>query len=488
MEDKKLNKIEVQQIVGWSYSEFNWFTEKEARLANKKRDDLLKLIFNKSNHSFFKNKIYIGNLSPGCLICGSGYWSCLFINSLCTASCFYCPQDRKIKKERPPLEGGIIFDKAENYVNYLEKFNFKGVGFSGGETLLVFQKLLTYIKKIKEKFGKKFYVWIYTNGNLATKDRLIRLKKAGLDEIRFNISTRGYNLQPVELARNIFNTVTVEIPCIPEDYEIVKKTLIIMQKIGVKYLNIHQLFATNYNFKNFINRDYTFLHHGHLPIFESEMVALKLMKFALDNKISLSINYCSQAYKNIFQPKGRRERAASLIKKNFEELTNSGYIRSLSIQDSKTNIKKIIKILNENKCKGDLWLLNDTKTEIFIHSSLLQYIDFNKYDLTISYFEPQIRSAYVYNESYKEISLDSQKKVYIAKQNVARLKLQNTILIQTFHKLFIDNINKNEALHYFYRNYNLKRKASLEKMKEEIGFLLSLEKWEQLEAGFPEIY
>lgn len=488
MENKELTIRAAKQHIGWVYQELKWLTKKDAIRANEERKGLLQSLSHKVSYSFRENKIHIGKLSPGCLICGEGCWSCMFINALCTAHCFYCPQDRKAKEERPPTEEGIIFENSKDYVDYLEKFNFKGVGFSGGEPLLIFEKLLEYLEKIRERFGKKIYLWIYTNGDLVNQDKLKRLKEAGLDEIRFDISAKDYDLRPVELAVNTINTVTVEIPAIPEDYEIVKKCLVKLQKIGVKYLNIHQLNATEYNYKNFSDRRYTFLHRPSIPIFESEITALKLISYAIENKISLPVNYCSSVYKNRLQGKGKRERSAPLISEDFEEITSAGYIRSLSVEGSPTNIKKIVNILQEKKRQDNLWRVNDAKTTVSFHSSLLKYIDFGKNNLTVTYFYPQLIPALNSNESGKEVALNSYRKVFLKKEPIAKEKLASAIAIQSFQKLFIENMKEEEVRNYFYRSYELKNKKSLGELKKEMELLIAFKAWEHLEAGFPEIY
>jgi len=53
---------------------------------------------------------------------------------------------------------------VDDYINYLKRYPFEGIGFSGGEPLLVFDKLMEYIKEIRKVFGSAHYVWIYTNG------------------------------------------------------------------------------------------------------------------------------------------------------------------------------------------------------------------------------------------------------------------------------------------------------------------------------------
>jgi len=115
------------------------------------------------------------------------------------------------------------------------------------------------------------------------------------------------------------------------------------------------------------------------------MTALRIIQHALENKIGLAINYCSTIYKNRFQKKGYRERLQSFIKEGYEGLTESGFIRRLAIKDTTVNIKKLVKIFQENKCPGSLWHYNKNNSELFVHHSLLKYIDVNKDGLMISY-------------------------------------------------------------------------------------------------------
>jgi len=472
-----------------NYADLKWLGANEAQLIDKSRKILLQSLSGSIKHRFSQNKLHTGKLSRGCLICGQGYWSCMYINSLCTANCFYCPQNRKIKKERfPRIENKIVFANPEDYAAYLKKFGFKGASFSGGEPLLVFEKLVTYIKEVNKKLGDDFYIWVYTNGDLVTKDKLKALKEAGLDEIRFDISARDYKLHGVELAVPIIDTVTVEIPCIPEDYEILKKCLIQMQNIGVKHLNIHQLLTTKYNYKNFTNRDYTFLHHPLIPILESEMTALKLMRHALDNRIKLPINYCSCAYKVRLQDKGRRQRWAPFIKKDFEDFTELGYIRRLSIKGPPAKIKKITNIFRVNKHGGGNFKVNKSKTVILFSSFFLRHINLDAFDLTVKYFKPEIDISNNQGKNIKEIKLSSRKSIFIIKKPVFQWKELSSTAKRNFQKLFSEGINQKKNLASFFKSYNLDKKVDIYKLKQEIGNLVSVEELERLKRGLPEIY
>jgi len=487
--NKKQDAItRVRQCVGWAYSEMKWLTKSEARRANRQRDRLLHSLRGRTNYCFEKNKIHTSGLSPGCSVCGQGFWSCMFINGLCSAHCFYCPQDRKMKKERLPNTGGVTFNHPEEYADYLERLGFKGVGFSGGEPLLVFEKLLDYIRVLRQRFGDRLYLWIYTNGDLVDKKKLIRLKKAGLNEIRFNISARNYDLGRVALAIPIIDRVTIEIPAIPEDYQFVATRLAKMRKLGVRYLNLHQLCATQNNYKDYIRRNYTFLHFPSTSIFESEITALRLMKFALDHRINLPINYCSSAYKGRLQAKGQRERLASVVKSDYEELTQTGHIRRLSLQASSENIRKIVMMLKQNKCPEPLFSLNDAGTEIFLHISCLKGLDLEGFNAALNYFEPQVGTIGYSSETAEKVILDSRKGVFIKKQLMTQYKDLSALGMKSFQELFFENAVEEEVMKSFLKNYKLKTKEDSDLMMREAGYLRACEQFERLEAGFPEFY
>jgi len=198
-----------------------------------------------------------------------------------------------MKSERESETDGLVFKNPVEHLAFIKTFQIRGVGFSGGEPLLALDRLLAHIKAIRQEFGNSVYLWIYTNGDRVNRGSLEMLQKAGLDEVRFDISARKYDLAPVHLAKEYIATVTVEIPAIPEDFDLVKGLLGKMETAGVNFLNLHQLTATEYNYKAFRRRNYHLLHQPNIPVFETEICALRLLLFARENQISLPINYCS---------------------------------------------------------------------------------------------------------------------------------------------------------------------------------------------------
>ena len=72
----------IKRLVGSDYSRINWPSEKKTKEMKRDKELLISSLSKKANFAFNKNKIYINKLSPGCLTCGQGTWSCLFFNGV----------------------------------------------------------------------------------------------------------------------------------------------------------------------------------------------------------------------------------------------------------------------------------------------------------------------------------------------------------------------------------------------------------------------
>jgi pyruvate formate-lyase activating enzyme-like uncharacterized protein len=522
--DKQTKKQRIQAIrkaVGWAYPQLNWLTDEEAVRATEERDKLLMALSGKINTSYMQNKLHQGPLSPGCMTCGNGTWSCLFVNQLCTSHCFFCPQDRSEKKEHCPevsfYRHSTLFHKAQDYADFVQKVGYKGVGFSGGESLLVYDTLISYIVTLRKKLGSDIYIWAYTNGDLVNRDKLTGLKRAGLDEIRFNTAPNHYALHSVELALNLIDTVTVEIPAIPEDFEAVKASISTMKSMGVHHLNLHQLITTPHNYKALIRRNYSFLHHTGVPVFESEMTALKLLLYAVEEGISLPINYCSQAYKTRLQGRGHLVRTALLVKEGFEDITDSGYIRRITAQSEPDNIERLAEAVRTTTASNDFWSLSEDRTELALHPSLLKHVDSNSYLFTLCYFLPYMKDSDQHflqkntptnrnfpashhnekvvfhpnadsEETVQEIEVNPGRKLLAIKRLEAKQKGLSLAAIRSFEKIFIEKKSEKETLRWFLENYDIASKKNIQDMARERDILMILSTWERVPEGFPEIY
>ena len=179
------------------YPALQWMNSSRAIKAQKKKNNLL----SNTSRLFKDTKPYHNQLSEGCRLCGAGTWSCLFITNKCNAQCFYCPS-AQINDEIPATQS-LTFSSPESYAEYINYFGFKGVSFSGGEPLLFFDRTLEYLRAIRKHCQPDIYIWMYTNGILATKEKFLQLAEAGLNEVRFDIGATGYRLDKIKLAKGI---------------------------------------------------------------------------------------------------------------------------------------------------------------------------------------------------------------------------------------------------------------------------------------------
>ena len=151
-----------------SYESMNWLTPETAETASRLRESLINDIFDTHpsgpGWQFSGTKLFTHGISPGCTLCGKGDWSCLFINGVCNAKCFYCPSAQKEKGQ--PITNTLEFSNPRDYADYVRIFNIKGVSFSGGEPFMTFDRVMLFLKTLRSKVSHPLYIWIYTNGLL----------------------------------------------------------------------------------------------------------------------------------------------------------------------------------------------------------------------------------------------------------------------------------------------------------------------------------
>jgi pyruvate formate-lyase activating enzyme-like uncharacterized protein len=259
--------------------------------------------------------LYTRRLPPGCRSCVAGKGSNLYVTGLCTRDCFFC-FNQKPRKDETVVHGLPIDDPAEAPA-IVARYGLRSVGLSGGEPLLRPERVLALLAALKAMPDPP-RVDLYTNGDLADDDLLLRLKRAGLDAIRFDLAARDYDLEPVRRARRIFDEVAVEIPVVPEHKDRLERMVLELDALGVPFLNIHELFVCAENSARVVGDGQVPLesdspHRLWRPTEESGAAALELLLFALKRTKTLSVYYCSCGTQEMIAARGlkRRRRAVA---------------------------------------------------------------------------------------------------------------------------------------------------------------------------------
>ena len=389
---------------GERYRRIRFVGKEEAEKFTTLRSNLLNVAGEGVSACADNSKMHTGLLSPGCRLCVEGKWSCLFINNLCNAHCFYCPSSQEYLSV--PSTNNLVFKKPADYVAYVNEFGFRGVSFSGGEPLLSFDRTIEYLRAVRKHSGSDIHLWLYTNGSLLTPEKVRVLAAEGLDEIRFDLSAYGYSFDKLRLAVSKIPVVTVEIPAIPEDIDLLKQKTREMVEEGVDYLNLHQLRLTGYNFENLTKRSYTFLHGAKVSVLESELAALEILKHVTQEGIQLPVNYCSFVYKNRYQALAGRKRYIQYMTKPWEQAVDSGYLRSLSLQGSLPDITSSPGFRNRIINTGDKYYIPDP--------SLLEELSAGQ-SVFLSYSKVTLQASLSYYYPFRELRLTSGMKVYLEK-------------------------------------------------------------------------
>ena len=389
--------------LGRAYYELEWLTEDAVETVNRERREMLDSLPPTVQQAFHDQKPHHGPLSPGCQTCAAGTWSCLFINRVCNAPCFYCPIDKRIHGDEPPTASGLIFEDPQEYCDYIARFGFRGVGMSGGEPLLALPKVLAFLKALRDRFGEELYIWLYSNGILADEKKLGALADAGLDEIRFDISAHDYSTRAIELAVPLLPRVTVEIPMIPEDEDRLRELLPELELLGVAHLHLHQLTANEAVYSRFQDRNYTFLHHPEFAVHGSEAASLRIIAHASQHHPNLPVQFCSRPYKKQVQGNGRRFRALETATPEWlghDTSTETGLLRRVS-HPGEPNAPF--------KSDPDVVLSDDVELEAPLPEKL---------PVALAYFDPIIRARSSSSIQELPVTLEGGRTLFLAREPV----------------------------------------------------------------------
>jgi len=317
-------------------------------------------------------KKYNDNYSPGCQSCQQGRWLCIYLTYLCNANCAFCPAPMKNVDKISSAFG----DQPPQILAFLMRHPFSGISFSGGDCLLVFDRLLEWLKFFKYNLPEIYY-WLYTNGLEVEPYHLEQLARAGLDEIRFNIAATHYNtptiLEKIAMATDIINHVAVEIPSIPTDYEKLVEVLPYLDQIKVKYLNLHEyllvpddpLLKTESS-GTFIFNKHTKLKYHAYSLQNTE----KIKRFCEQRGFKLKINKCSLQKKE-YQMLKRRITLGTLLRKKHEQLTEEGLLETCLVYPESQPQPAIQDIINAEGDEFDRYLVHPEQITAYLHQPKL---------------------------------------------------------------------------------------------------------------------
>jgi len=256
--------------------------------------------------------------SRGCGLCALGAKMVLFVTGLCHRHCWYCPlseersgRDRAFANDRPV--GG-----PEDILAEARLMDALGTSITGGEPLLVPDRVARFCTLLKETFGEEHHVHLYTG--MAPARDLLRPLAGLVDEIRFHPPREDWAAilsspyaRSVEAARDLGFAVGVEVPAL--------KGLPGLAAILplVDFLNVNELEWGGINAEEMRRR-------GFVPADDLHNAVQGSHRWARELTHREKVHWCSSKYKDAVQLRERLKRIAGRTARPFDEVTGDGTI------------------------------------------------------------------------------------------------------------------------------------------------------------------
>ncbi len=271
-----------------------------------------------------KRSWVLGKIPEGCKYCGKGSKLVLFVTGKCMLPrecAWLCPvsMERRGKDVVYANERLVVHD--DDVIDEAVLIDAEGTGITGGEPLLVLSRTVKFIQLLKETFGERHHIHLYTSGKNITSSVLDKLVSAGLDELRIHLPS----IDTLRMAKEYPVKIGVETPVIPGSDEELKKLVLSLDQLEVEFLNLNELEFSESNAEELRRRGIK-IKGDWVAAEGSEETASRLLNWARDEELTLSIHYCSASFKDRVQLRNRLLRRARNVARPYETITEEGLL------------------------------------------------------------------------------------------------------------------------------------------------------------------
>lgn len=194
----------------------------------------------------------MANLSflAGCALCLSGNKMPIYITHRCNKHCSYCPVPTEYFGQDYIIVGDRPVERIDEIPPLLNAFH--GASISGGEPLLVVDRVARTVRLLKDAKGTDFHVHLYSNGSIHSEKALSLVTECGLDEIRLSSFSPEDYIPWVKTGL----TVAAEIPVFPDRINDIVRLAAHLFACGVVGMNLVELEVTKSNLAELKERGY----------------------------------------------------------------------------------------------------------------------------------------------------------------------------------------------------------------------------------------
>lgn len=285
----------------------------------------------------FQGSRHKGTLPLGCIQCRQGAKMVMFVSGLCPSDCFYCPvseakidHDVLFANERK-LEGTTMEEWLPQVFAEVQATGAWGTGITGGDPLVVPERVAGFIRGLKAEYGPEHHVHLYTQ-QFAKRETLELLAEAGLDELRIHphewlwarFGSTPY-VRMVQDARELGMTIGVEIPCIPEREDDIALLAQQAHEAGAMYLNMNELEYSTINADPLRDRGFELVGDEDNRVHGSMETGYRSVARLWKELPGFTVHFCSSRFKDGTQLTKRlgrrRDRTAKPYMEKTEDMT-----------------------------------------------------------------------------------------------------------------------------------------------------------------------
>lgn len=301
------------------------------------------------------------DLCKGCKYCLYGLKSVLFITGLCEQHCYYCPvSSERFGKDVMYINDKLVKNLEEDILEELDKCFSNGIAITGGEPLLVIDRVVKISHLLKREYGSNFHIHMYIHVSSLREENLKKLLSSEIDEIRVHAISLSQVMSKVDLLHIIKDSnieLGLEIPAIPGlESEIVNVIEYLCSNSLISFLNINELDVSSRNESEFLKRKFKFTSYGSVD--GSLKAGLKIAEIVYRKYSWLKINVCSTRSKDQIQISSRLFRRNLRVSQYYDLVNDDGtlgrviidskYFHPLNVENlEKGRYLKILKMSDE---------------------------------------------------------------------------------------------------------------------------------------------
>lgn len=251
----------------------------------------------------------------------------LLVTGRCGRRCYYCPLSSEKRGKDVFYANERKVSAMEDVLDEADLMDALGTGITGGDPLMALERTLDSIESLKKHFGRGHHIHLYTS--TTSPQRIRKVAKAGLDEIRFHpplarwksLDGSAYR-SALRLSKRLGLATGLEIPVLPDKKAELVAAIAFADSMELDFVNLNELEFSETNWRSLRAMGFGVRADNDISsgVDGSEHLAKDLLRLDTD----VPLHYCSAAFKDGVQLRRRIMRRARNVRKPHEVLTKDG--------------------------------------------------------------------------------------------------------------------------------------------------------------------